>query len=218
MPGTAGKIQAHGGVSARRRVITCATLGAAAGLLSAVFLPWDMAPLVGWDVAALVYVCWIWLALWWLDGEETAAHAETEDPTRAAAEVLLLSAAVVSLAAIGLVLVRAGNHRPVGLIAAFAAVSVVISWLSIHTTYALRYAALYYAGPDGGADFHQPGKPQYSDFAYLAFTVGMTFQVSDTEMNSTEFRASVLRHALLSYLFGAVILALAINLVAGLSK
>ena len=60
--------------------------------------------------------------------------------------------------------------------------------------------------------------PQYSDFAYLAFTVGMTFQVSDTEVNATVMRATVLRQALLSYLFGVVIIAIMINLVAGLAK
>jgi len=82
----------------------------------------------------------------------------------------------------------------------------------------MRYAWLYYAGADGGADFHQEEEPRFSDFAYLSFTVGMTFQVSDTELNTSAFRATVLRHSLLSYLFGTVIVALTINLVAGLTK
>jgi uncharacterized membrane protein len=66
-------------------------------------------------------------------------------------------------------------------------------------------------------DFNQDDPPRYADFAYLAFTIGMTFQVSDTDLKTTEIRATALRHALLSYLFGSVILAATINLIAGLA-
>ncbi|MDT5017597.1 MAG: hypothetical protein QOD39_3757, partial [Mycobacterium sp.] len=79
----------------------------------------------------------------------------------------------------------------------------------------LRYAMLFYSGPEGGVNFNQPSSPRYTDFAYLAFTIGMTFQVSDTDLRTPAFRATALRHALLSYLFGAVIVATTINLVAG---
>ena len=67
-------------------------------------------------------------------------------------------------------------------------------------------------------NFHESARPSFSDFAYLAFTVGMTFQVSDTEVTSKDFRAAILRHSLLSYLFGTVIVALTINIVGGLVK
>ena len=112
---------------------------------------------------------------------------------------------------------RVGD-RVQGLQVGFSVLSVVASWAVVHTVYMLRYARVYYTGPDGGANFHQDESPRYTDFAYLAFTVGMTFQVSDTELNAVAFRRNVLRHALLSYLFGTVIVALAINLVAGLSR
>jgi uncharacterized membrane protein len=82
----------------------------------------------------------------------------------------------------------------------------------------LRYALLYYAYPEGGIDFNQQERPSYRDFAYLALTVGMTFQVSDTDLQTSQIRATTLRHALLSFLFGAVILASAINLIAGLGS
>ena len=81
-----------------------------------------------------------------------------------------------------------------------------------------RYARLYHLGPNGGIDFNQHAPPRYSDFAYLAFTIGMTFQVSDTNLQTAEIRATALRHALLSYLLGAVILATTINLVSGLLR
>lgn len=91
-----------------------------------------------------------------------------------------------------------------------------VSWLTVHTIFTLRYALLYYTEPEGGVDFNQQDRPTYRDFAYVAMTIGMTFQVSDTNLKSTEVRSTALRHALLSYLFGSIILAAAVNLVAGL--
>ena len=102
--------------------------------------------------------------------------------------------------------------------AAVAVASVVLSWLLVHTLFAIRYASLFYRGEVGGVDFNQAELPAYSDFAYLSFTLGMTFQVSDTNITSHAIRVTALGHALLSYLFGAVILATTINLVAGLYR
>jgi uncharacterized membrane protein len=208
------------GISARRRVATTATVGVFVGTLSALVIPWPFAPLVGWDVAAGLYVVWIWRVVWHLDPRQTAQHAEQEDPTRTAADAMLLGAAVASLVAVGYVLVRAASDHGLAEVfqIGFGVASVLLSWTVVHTVFALRYARLYYYGEDGGADFHQDGPPRYSDFAYLAFTIGMTFQVSDTELNTGGFRAVVLRHSLLSYLFGTVIVALTINLIAGLSR
>jgi uncharacterized membrane protein len=95
---------------------------------------------------------------------------------------------------------------------------VAASWGVLHTIFILRYALLYYAEPAGGIDFKQEPDPTYRDFAYVGFTVGMTFQVSDTDIGKSTIRTTVLRHALLSFVFGAVILAVTINLLAGLSK
>jgi len=211
---------AHHGVTARRRVTVSVLVGLAAGGVSAVVLPWEFPPLVAWDAAAVTYVGWVVIKLWRLDAEQTARHAEREDPTRAATDLILLCASVASLLSVGSVIIRAGSGGGLreGLQVGFGVASVMASWAVIHTVFALRYARIYYAGPDGGANFHQEEPPCYSDFAYLAFTVGMTYQVSDTELNTKGFRRSVLRHSLLSYLFGTVIVALTINLVAGLGK
>ena len=93
-----------------------------------------------------------------------------------------------------------------------------VSWGVVHTVFTLRYAHRYYRDPIGGIDFKSGDDyaPDYGDFAYVAFTVGMTFQVSDTDIQSREIRRSVLSHALLAYLFGAVILAVTVNLIASL--
>ena len=86
----------------------------------------------------------------------------------------------------------------------------------MHTLYLVRYGDLYYSDPIGGIEFGDDGPPDYHDFAYLAFTIGMTFQVSDTDLNLKKMRRTALRHALLSFLFVGVIGALAINSVASL--
>ena len=96
-----------------------------------------------------------------------------------------------------------------------AVVSVVASWVAVHTVFTLRYAHLFYLG-DGGIDFHDDRKPDYGDFAYVAFTIGMTYQVSDSDLTAKPIRVTALRHALLSYLFGIAVVALTINVVATL--
>ena len=85
----------------------------------------------------------------------------------------------------------------------------------MHTVYLLRYARLYYSPPEGGIDFDDE-PPDYVDFAYLTLTIGMTYQVSDTDLTAKRTRRTALHHALLSYVFGAVILAITVSSVAGL--
>jgi uncharacterized membrane protein len=209
------------GISARRRVLVSLAPGVVAGVAAGLGTrEVPAALLAGWDVAAAVFVGWTWRAVWRLDQEASARHAEREDPTQGLADLVLLTAAVVSLAGVAVVLVtgQGGKSGPMITSLGLAVGSVVASWAVVHTVYALKYARLYYAGKDGGIDFHGDHPPTYQDFAYLAFTVGMTFQVSDTEINSRAIRATVLRQSLLAYLFGAVILAATINLLAGLSK
>ncbi len=87
----------------------------------------------------------------------------------------------------------------------------------MHTVFALRYAHEFYTPPVGGIDFKTEHElPDYQDFAYVAFTIGMTFQVSDTDIQACRTRRTVLRQALLAYLFGAVILAVVVNVIASL--
>jgi uncharacterized membrane protein len=194
----------------------------ACGLVTAVIVGacgvWNYAALIGWDVAAVIFVGWVWLAVSRMDARNTARHATRENPDRAASDAILLVAAIASLVAVGFVLVRANSSTGTyaELLATLAVASVVLSWFAVHTVYMLRYAELYYAGTRGGVDFNQDEPPRYLDFAYLSFTIGMTFQVSDTNLQAPSIRATALRQALVSYLFGAVILASMINLIAGL--
>ncbi|HEY2551553.1 MAG TPA: DUF1345 domain-containing protein [Streptosporangiaceae bacterium] len=202
----------------RSRLGVSAAVGLAAAGLTVAFASWRYAVAVGWDATAGFFTMSVWMSIWPLDAEMTAHRATSEDPSRATSDVLTLGAAVASLAAVVIVLVRA--HAATGAdragLAALGLVTVAASWLTVHTIFTLRYAQLYYEEPAGGIDFHQSERPAYRDFAYVALTIGMTFQVSDTEMVSTRVRSAVLQHALLSYLFGSIILAAAINLIAGL--
>jgi uncharacterized membrane protein len=181
---------------------------------------WWVAPLVGWDVAAVVLVGWIGASVLSLDGQATCRVASSEDPGRAVADALLLMASAASLVAVGFSLIQAGRATGTSqeALAGLGVLSVILSWTVVHTVFMLRYARLYYAEPRGGVDFNEDELPNYMDFAYLAFTIGMTFQVSDTDLTSKEFRAMALHHALWSYLFGTVIIAMTVNLIAGLSK
>ena len=202
----------------RTRLMFSAAVGVVATALAAAFGSWIYAPAVGWDATAIFFAATVWLGIWPLSAETTAARATREDPSRAVSDFLTLCACMASLAAVGVVLVRAHAVHGVaqGMLAALGLLSVAVSWLTVHTIFTLRYALLYYRDPVGGVDFNSDEMPCYRDFAYLAFTIGMTFQVSDTNLKSTDVRAAALRHALLSYLFGSIILAAAVNLIAGL--
>jgi uncharacterized membrane protein len=195
--------------------------GVCAGVLVALPGSWQIGTLVGWDLAAAVYVAWTWATIWRLDPAATARLALREDPGRATADALVLVSSVASVLAVGLAITTesaVGGPGVRDLRVGLAVASVALSWSVVQTVFTFHYARLYYSHPAGGIDFNQEAPPRYSDFAYLAFTVGMTFQVSDTDLQSAALRATALRQALLSYLLGAVILATTINLVAGLLR
>ena len=178
------------------------------------------AALAGWDVAAVLLVSSVLLTVLRFDETSTKTHALREDPGRATADILLIIASIASLVGVGFLIFRAGDsigtEKTIDI--ALGLFSVIAAWATVHTLYMLKYARLYYGSPEGGIGFGGQKTPRYSDFAYMAFTVGMTFQVSDTALETSELRATALKHALLSYLFGTVIIAITINTLASISK
>ncbi len=201
------------------RLAVAAVLGAVAGAGAAgAGASWAVAVAVAWCVLAFVVVAWVWLVIGPMDAEGTADHARREDFSRLAADALLLGASVASLVAVAFTLVQAGRDHGTtkALLVALVVLTVALSWASVHTVFTLRYSRGYYADPVGGIDFNEDDRPDYIDFAYVALTVGMTFQVSDTNLQTKTIRRTAVRHALLSYLFGAVIVAVTINIVASL--
>ena len=206
------------GATARLKLAVAVGIGVAVALLAR--STGRAAPLLGWDAAALTFCAWSWAAVWPLDAAGTSSHSQRENPSRASADAAMLAAAGASVVAVGVVLF--GASRATGslkyLETGFALLSVLVSWTLIHTVYTLKYARLYYQDSPGGVSFNEDDPPQYTDFAYLAFTIGMTFQVSDTNLQSKAFRRTCLHHAWISFPLGAVIIAASINLVAGLAK
>ena len=202
---------------ARTRYVVMGVVGVVVAAIVVAVGQYGIAAAAGWSAACIVYLVWIWTTIGRMDAPTTKAHAYREDPTRTMSDVLLVLASLASLVVTVFVLVLTSRARGAesDILGAVAILSVVLSWLLIHTLYTLRYAVLYYSGSQGGISFNQDEPPAYGDFAYLAFTIGMTFQVSDTNISTSVIRMAAIRHALLSYLFGAVILATLVNLVAG---
>jgi uncharacterized membrane protein len=200
------------------RILIVVVLGVAIAFVVGNTVGWRFA-LVGWVVTAGSYVVWTRLLLGGMDADQTREYVTREDPTRWVADAVIVSASVASLGGVGYVVV-AGSRSGAGAIQAaiLGILTVVASWFAVHTLFTVHYARLYYSDEPGGINFHDPEPPRFRDFAYLAYTVGMTYQVSDTEIGLTSIRATVLRHALLSYLLGAVVLAVTINLIAGLGS
>jgi uncharacterized membrane protein len=201
----------------RLRLVVMLAVGLAAAVLVGAWVNWAYAPALGWAAASATYLVWVWAVIGRLDAGATAAHARREDPGRGFSDALVLAAALASFAGVALILLDASGAQghAKDAIVALALGSIALSWLLVHTLFALRYASIYYRDR-AGVDFNEDKPPRYLDFAYLSFTVGMTFQVSDTDLNTDAIRGTVLRQALLSYLLGAIVLATTINLVSGL--
>ena len=199
------------------RVGVCGVLWVLVAGVAAWFAPWQVSSLLGWDVAAATFCVWFWIVVHGADAERTELHATREDDSRAAAELVLIAASVASLLGVGAVLLKASTESgvPRALTVGLAVATVVLSWLAVQVVFTLRYAHLYYL-EGGGIDLHDERAPDYGDFAYVAFTLGMTYQVSDTDLTSRRIRMTALRHAVLSYVFGIAVIAVTINVVAGL--
>ena len=217
-PAASAMAQAMRGRRTVARLIVACLAGIIAAVVASLLIGWQYVPAIAWDVTGAVFCALAWRAVWPMSAAATAERATEEDLSRASTDVFILTASVVSLVAVTLVLNTAHHAHGAARaeLASIGLTTVAVSWFTVHTIFMLRYALLYYAEPAGGIDFGSDDPPSYRDFAYLALTLGMTFQVSDTALRSTALRATALRHALLSYLFGAIILAVAINLVAGL--
>lgn len=202
--------------SSRRFAISAVT-GVALGVGLGAITSWQVASLAGWCAAAVVFLGQVGFGVGRFDAAATASHATEEAPSVLSADAALLAAAAASLVGVGFVLAKAAelSGASKGLLAALGAVSVMLAWTVVQTLFMLRYARLYYDDGSGGVDFGGD-RPDYRDFAYLAFTIGMTYQVSDTAITSRVIRRVVLRHALISFVFATSFIAVLINVVGGL--
>lgn len=205
-------------------------IAGAAGMALGVFLPsgWSAAVRViaGWDAAALLYLALVARMMATSGAQHMRQRATVEDEGRWAVLAVTSGAALASLAAIGMLLSGAKDlpvdQRPEQL--ALGAVTIPLSWLFVHTVYAVHYAYDHYRGIHlagqaegrGGLGFPDTTEPDYWDFCYFAFTIGMTAQTSDVSVNGRAMRRLTLLHGIVSFCFNTVLLALAVNIAAAL--
>ncbi|MGR6319045.1 DUF1345 domain-containing protein [Micromonospora soli] len=208
---------------ALRRAAIVASIGLIVALALLPFMPWELAVVAGWDAAALAFLIAIWPIVIRADPSHTELLATRVDKTRGTAAVLLVAAGVTSLLGVGFALSLAGRQSGSVriLLIGVATLTVLLSWTNINTVFTLRYADLHFQSTAGGIDFageSVQGRPTYRDLAYVSFTIGMTYQVSDTAISDPRVRGTVLSQAILSYVFGVVIVAGGVNLIAGLAR
>jgi uncharacterized membrane protein len=201
-------------------MLACALIGAGVAVLLSLRYSWAIATLAGWNAGGYALAVVSWLRITACDCDRTAARAAAEDPGRNAVYALVVLTSAASLLG-ATVLVRHNQHMlpgETGLRFVLCVSTVLLSWVLTHTAFTLRYAHLYYREDQegvGGVEFPGGGAPAYLDFAYLAFTIGMCFQVSDSTITSRQIRSSVLLHAALSFFYNTAILAFVLNLVFG---
>lgn len=205
------------------RLVLSLGAGAVASILCFLFFHHEREAivLVGWSAFCSAWLLITWMTIRHKDGACSEELATREDEGRAVSSAIVICGALLSLFGVALALGRAGEMARVAprwqiALSLLAFATVLLTWLVIQTIYTLHYARLYYAPPKGGIQFDGTDEPTYTEFAYLSFTIGMTYQVSDTNLSKREIRRVLLHHALLSYLFATVLVALTINAVAGL--
>jgi uncharacterized membrane protein len=221
-------------MAARMRLVVAIVVGLAVGVLVSVLAGWRFGLPSAWAALGTVFVVWGWAVTWPFDGHETRVHALAEEPGRLVSHVTVVGLAFGSLASVAtLLLGGSSSHRNAQAFLALG--SCAVAWLCVQTIFTALYCELYYTdtsmgavaaldgrAPDavvaGGIDFDGTDEPSYHDFAYVAFTMGMCFQVSDTGFKNTTMRTVGLQHAILSYVFGTVVIATLINFVAGLGS
>ncbi len=207
------------------KIIICLILAAVAYLLADIK---NINPLtrvlIGWNVFSLGLLVLEWITFKITTHTEIRKQAAVEDSSRMVIFIIILISTFASFLAVILLLISKDQSTE-ALDLPVAILGMLFSWLLVHTIFAIRYAHIYYSDNKdkpsthlGGLEFPGEDKPAYLDFAYFSFVLGMTFQVSDVQVTSRRFRKLALLHGILSFGFNTVIVALTINVIAGLRK
>jgi uncharacterized membrane protein len=165
-----------------------------------------------------------WISMLSIHPKDVRKLAKLEDSSLTFIFLFIISSAFASLFAVVLLLksLKGSSPEQITQHVILSIASVAISWWLTHTVFTIRYAHLYYGdkdgidGYDGGLDFPKEPEPDYLDFVYFAFVIGMTFQVSDVEISSRKIRRLAWAHGILSFVFNTVIVALSINIISSL--
>lgn len=207
-------------LTAHWRLITGALAGLTAWLVAWLLnAPRGAHMLVGWDVGAATYLALMWRLFLRADEAEVRLRAAREDEGRPVLLLIVLGAILASLGGVidAMLVAREAVGSGRGLIAVGAGITLVLSWLMLQTVFVPHYAHRHFGDGAGQGGIGFPGEPPsgYMDFVYLAFSVGATFQVSDNTILTSRLRRLVTAHAAAAYVFNTAILALGINLMAG---
>ena len=198
------------------------------GLLVAVFLPHSLAHhqvtrlIIGWNAGAWLYLALAMRMMFWSSHEKMRTRAQTEDEGRIVVLVLVILAALATLAAIiaELVVVKDAHGFLRYAHISLAVLTILSSWAFTHLMFALHYAHDYYVaqlrGAPGGLDFPGTERPDYGDFLYFACVIGTSGQTADVSFTSSSMRLTGLVHCVLSFFFNTTLLALTINIASGL--
>ncbi len=175
-----------------------------------------------WDLGALTYLVLAWTVILHADAKQTQAHTRKQDPGTRVIYLLIIGAACASIVALGFVVgpIKHLESWPKVVSLVLAVLALILSWLLIHTVFTIHYARCYYdpawhaSGDAHGMAFPNDRRPDYLDFAYYSFVVGMTSQVSDVQTTTRGIRRLTLVHGVLSFVFNIAVLALAMNIIA----
>jgi uncharacterized membrane protein len=210
-------------LTAPQRLSIAAMTGLVVYLIGPAVVPVANRLLVTWNVASLSYLCLYWMTILHADAELTRRRASAYDQTAHVIFLLVTTAACASIVAIGFVMgdVKTLEPWPKLLHVGLSVTALLLSWMLIQTIFAFHYARRYYApqsideGPAEGLQFPGVEAPDYFDFAYYSFVLGMTSQVSDVSVTTAQMRRTTLAHGILSFIFNIAVLAMSINVISG---
>lgn len=213
-------------LDAHYRFAAALIIGAVAYYVAKNHFSIPVASLIVWISFALSVIILDWVIILKAHPMEIRRIAKLQDSNRAVIFVFAMVAAIVSLGAI-LFLLKTTKGQPEAIVNGhilLALASVIVSWWLVHTLFTMRYAHMYYdtdtdegkTKPCGGLEFPNETEPDYLDFVYFSFVIGMTFQVSDVEISDSNIRRSAWLHGLISFAFNTAIVALSINIISSM--
>ncbi|MEO6134584.1 MAG: DUF1345 domain-containing protein [Ginsengibacter sp.] len=178
--------------------------------------------MLGWNTFSLCMIVLSLITFSITKAQQIRTQAKKQDPNRSVIFAIIIVATLASfLAVLLLILSKKDSPQHSAWETPVAIAGMLLSWFLIHTIFTLRYAHIYYSNHQtksnthaGGLEFPDDEKPEYFDFAYFSFVLGMTFQVSDVQITSKRLRKLALLHGLLSFIFNTIMIALTINLIA----
>jgi uncharacterized membrane protein len=178
--------------------------------------------MIGWDTFSMCMIVMTWITFFITSAKQIRIQSKVQDPNRSVIFIIILICTLASFLTVMLLIVTKKNgENGASWRLPIAVAGMLFSWILIHTSFTLRYAHIFYGDhkskPNthaGGLDFPGDTLPDYLDFAYFSFVLGMTFQVSDVQITSKRFRRLALLHGLISFIFDTTMIALTINILA----